>query len=130
MQKRQRMVKRKGVRCLFAGTRPAAKEATGDAQDLRGKAVTREIDVASVERPQNSHELRYSVKDGLRQMAWGGRRHISTEATFRTRLFPRGNPRQNHAWASSSDAWSRVGQVCPPLGYARGGDKAFEEELA
>jgi hypothetical protein len=64
----------------FNGSRPAAKEATGNAKDRRGKAATGEVDFASVERPQNAHEVRFSVKDGVRQV------YISSLDELRHRL--------------------------------------------
>lgn len=64
----------------FNGSRPAAKGATGDAKDRRGKVALGEVDFASVERPQNAHEVRFSVKDGVRQV------YISSLDELRQRL--------------------------------------------
>ncbi|MET2832261.1 type IV secretory system conjugative DNA transfer family protein [Mesorhizobium shangrilense] len=63
----------------FNGSRPSAKDATGEVKDRRVKAAM-EVDFASVERPQNAHEVRFSVKDGIRQV------YISSLDELRHRL--------------------------------------------
>lgn len=65
----------------FNDSRPVAKTtAVGAAKDRRGRGGLGEVDFASVERPQNAHEVRFSVKDGVRQV------YISSLDELRHRL--------------------------------------------
>ncbi|MFC0808916.1 type IV secretory system conjugative DNA transfer family protein [Ensifer sp. P24N7] len=88
----------------FNASRPSTKEGPGHIKEGRAKAVAGEVDFSAVERPQHAHEVRFGMKEGVRQV------YISSLDELRRRL----DLDEKRVAGVSEDDWRRNRQKEQP----------------